>query len=80
MVDDFRCVTRAGRMEHGDVLLLYTDGLIEVRGGDLDQGIDRFMGAADRVLAPGRGSAAAVLAAVRAGDDDDRAVVLVHRD
>ena len=80
VVADFRCEPRAGRLEHGDVLLLYTDGLVEVRGGDLDQGIDRLMGVADRVLAPGRGSAAAVLAGAKAGDDDDRAVVLVHRD
>ncbi|MDQ0374178.1 PP2C family protein-serine/threonine phosphatase [Cellulomonas humilata] len=80
VVADIRCESRAGRMERGDVLLLYTDGLVEMRGGDLDQGIDRFMGVADRVLAPGRGTAAAVLAGVKAGDDDDRAVVLVHRD
>lgn len=75
-----RCVSRVGQLGHGDVLLVYTDGLVEVRGGDLDQGIDRLMGVADRVLSPGRGSAAAVLTGVRAGDDDDRALVLVRRD
>ena len=74
------CEARAGRLDRGDVLMLYTDGVVEVRGGDLDQGIDRLMGVADRVLAPGAGRAAAVLAGVRAGDDDDRAVVLVRRD
>jgi len=80
VVADIRCTSRAGRLERGDVLLLYTDGLVEARGADLDQGIDRLMGVADRVLATGRGTAAAVLAGVRADDDDDRAVVLVHRD
>nr|WP_246280935.1 PP2C family protein-serine/threonine phosphatase [Cellulomonas humilata] len=79
VIPDFRCAARAGRLEHGDVLMLYTDGVVEVRGGDLDQGIDRLMGVADRVLSPGRGSAAAVLAGVHAADDDDRAVVLVRR-
>jgi len=80
VVADIRCESRAGRLQRGDTLLLYTDGVVEVPGGDLDQGIDRLMGVADRVLSPGRGTAAAVLAGVRAGDDDDRAVVLVHRD
>ncbi len=79
VVAGVRWQARAGRLDHGDVLLLYTDGLIEKRGGDLDQGIDRLMGAADRVLASGRGTAAAVLTGVRAGDDDDRAVVLLRR-
>lgn len=79
VVAGVRWHARAGRLEHGDVLLLYTDGLIEARGGDLDQGIDRLMGVADRVLVSGRGTAAAVLAGVRKGDDDDRAVVLLRR-
>ncbi|MET0789772.1 MAG: PP2C family protein-serine/threonine phosphatase [Cellulomonas sp.] len=79
VVEGLRCVPGVGRLDHGDVLLLYTDGLVEKRGIDLDQGIDRLMGVADRVLVSGRGTAAAVLAGVRAGDDDDRAVILLRR-
>ncbi|MEZ0449149.1 PP2C family protein-serine/threonine phosphatase [Cellulomonas sp. ICMP 17802] len=79
VVAGFRSEPCAGRLDHGDVLMLYTDGLVETRGGDLDQGIDRLMGVADRVLVSGRGTAAAVLAGVRRGDDDDRAVVLLRR-
>lgn len=81
VVADFVCEARAGRLERGDVLMLYTDGVIEGgAAGDLDQGIDRLMGVADRVLSPGGGRASQVLAGVRARDDDDRAVVLIRRD
>ena len=33
VVADIRCESRAGRLERGDVLLLYTDGLVEVPRG-----------------------------------------------
>lgn len=72
--------SRTGRLDHGDVLLLYTDGLVEMPGYDLELGIDRLMGAAEQLLATRRGGAEAVLAEVRAGENDDRALVLVHRD
>ena len=62
------------------VLLLYTDGLVDTPARSLDRGIDRLMGAADRVLGRQVGGAAAVLADVRADDSDDRARVLVCRD
>ncbi|MGY4645927.1 PP2C family protein-serine/threonine phosphatase [Cellulomonas sp. URHB0016] len=80
VVSDIACPPQLGRLDHGDVLLLYTDGLVDAPGTDLDRALDRLMGAADAVLGPRRGGAAAVLARVAAADDDDRALVLVHRD
>jgi hypothetical protein len=80
VVGEVRYRGRSGRLDHGDVLLLYTDGLVEMPGYDLDLGIDRLMGAAEQLLATRRGGAEAVLAEVRAGENDDRALVLVHRD
>jgi hypothetical protein len=80
IVRDLPRVERAGRLEHGDALMIYTDGVVEVPGYDLDLGIDRLMGATERVVATRRGGAEAVLDAVRAGDSDDRGLVLVHRD
>ncbi len=38
-----------GVLDHGDSLLLYTDGLVESPSRDLDQGIDRLMGVAERL-------------------------------
>ncbi len=79
IVEDVPFVPLAGRLDPGDVLLLYTDGLVESPGEDLDQGIDRLMGAAEGLLATRRGDADDVLARVGAGEGDDRALVLVRR-
>lgn len=73
-------VVHAGVMEPGDTLMFYTDGLVESPGADVDLGIDRLMGEAERVIATRSGGADAVVAGVRAGDADDRALILVHRD
>lgn len=69
----------SGVLQHGDTLMLYTDGLIESPGADVELGIDRLMGAAERYVATRSGGAAAVLAAVRAGEADDRGLILIHR-
>ena len=67
-----------GTIAPGDTVILYTDGMVE-SAGDLDVGIDRLMGHVERLVATGRGRAAAVMAAVRPSDTDDRALVLVSR-
>lgn len=69
-----------GVLEPGDTLMLYTDGLVETPGGDVDLGIDRLMGEAERVVATRRGGAESVLAGIAAGEGDDRALILVSRD
>jgi len=68
-----------GQLEPGDTLILYTDGIVETPGSDVDLGIDRLMGVVERVVSAGRGDAVAVLDAMRAGESDDRALVLVQR-
>ena len=69
-----------GRLERGDALLLYTDGVIEVRNRDLRDGIDRMLGTAERMIGKGfEGMAAKMCTAARAGETDDRAAVLVWR-
>lgn len=69
-----------GRLGRGDALLLYTDGVIEVRNRDLRDGIDRMLGTAERMIVKGfEGMADKMCTAARAGETDDRAAVLVWR-
>jgi hypothetical protein len=69
-----------GRLDRGDALLLYTDGVIETRTRDLHVGIDRMLGEAERLVSRGfAGGAARICATALAGETDDRAVVLIWR-
>ena len=71
---------RSGRLDRGDALLLYTDGVIETRTRDLHVGIDRMLGEAERLVSRGfAGGAARICATALAGETDDRAVVLIWR-
>lgn len=80
LVADARYPLQRGRLGHGDALLLYTDGVVEVAGQDLDRGVDRLLGEATRLVVDQfRGGAARVLAAMPDAAGDDRAVVLIWR-
>src|SRR5712692_7506666 len=50
VVPDLRSVPEHGTLRPGDALMLYTDGLVEVPGRDIDAGIDRLLGEADRLV------------------------------
>ncbi len=71
-----------GVMRPGDALLLYTDGLVETAKREIELGIDRLIGEAEKALhAPPSAQADRVDRLVdRLGSkDDDRALLLVHR-
>ena len=70
-----------GRLERGDALLLYTDGLVEVPGRDLSVGIDKLLGEAERLVPRGfRGGGRAIVDRVASDGSDDRGLVLIWRD
>jgi len=71
-----------GVLQRGDALMLYTDGLVEAPGRDIDAGTDRLLGEAERMLASGfsAGAPALVSALQREnGGSDDCALVLIWR-
>ncbi|WP_156721774.1 PP2C family protein-serine/threonine phosphatase [Streptomyces apocyni] len=70
-----------GTLRPGDVLLLFTDGLVETSDRDIAEGIDRLTGEADRYVAGGfRGAAWHLIEAVAKDVNDDRALLLLSRD
>jgi hypothetical protein len=71
-----------GTLRPGDALLLYTDGVVEDRGRDVELGLDRLLGAAESLIPRGdfTGGAGYLVERVPARTDDDRAVVLLWRE
>ena len=82
VVPDLRSVPDRGLLRPGDALMLYTDGLVEVPGRDIDAGIDRLLGAADHLITSGFGVGAARLVQTMQGPgrtSDDCALALIWR-
>jgi len=74
--------TEQGVLQRGDALMLYTDGLVESPGRDIDEGTDRLLGEAERMLSSGfKAGAPALVAAMQReiGGSDDCALVLIWR-
>ncbi|WP_183092463.1 PP2C family protein-serine/threonine phosphatase [Nocardioides stalactiti] len=68
-----------GRLGSGDVLLLYTDGMVEEPRRDIELGIDEMLGVAENLFRRSFDGLAERLAAKVGSRDDDRALLLVHR-
>ncbi|MFJ2442737.1 PP2C family protein-serine/threonine phosphatase [Streptomyces sp. NPDC087658] len=70
-----------GSLQPGDVLMLFTDGLVEAPGRDIGEGIDLLTGEADRYVAPGfEGAAWHLIETVAKDVNDDRALLLICRE
>jgi hypothetical protein len=70
-----------GRLRPGDVLMMFTDGLVESADRDIAEGMDRLTGEADRYVAGGfAGAAWHLIEAVAKDVNDDRALLLICRD
>ena len=80
LFDDGSWPAVRGRLGPGDALLLFTDGLVEVPGRDLELGIDKLLGEANRlVISTFKGGAANLIDAVAPAATDDRALAMIWR-
>ncbi|MEV7541480.1 MULTISPECIES: PP2C family protein-serine/threonine phosphatase [unclassified Streptomyces] len=69
-----------GNLRPGDVLMLFTDGLVETADREISEGIDRLTGEADRYVAAGwEGAAWHLIEKVAKDVNDDRALLLIRR-
>ena len=82
VVEGERFPAHQGMLQRGDALLMYTDGMVETPGRDLALGIDRLMGQAESLVRRGafRGGADRIVDGTGAGENDDRALVLLWRE
>lgn len=80
ILDDAQFPATEGCLDRGDALLLFTDGLVERPGRDLEEGLDRLLGAAETRLTSGfTGGADRLITEVASNVNDDRALVVVWR-
>ncbi|WKV73946.1 serine/threonine-protein phosphatase [Streptomyces sp. PCS3-D2] len=69
-----------GNLRRGDVLMLFTDGLVETSDREISEGIDRLTGEADRYVSAGwHGAAWHLIEKVAKDVNDDRALLLIRR-
>lgn len=69
----------SGRLDSGDALMLYTDGLVETPERDYTLGIDKLLGESERMLAGGWENSAGRLLERLDSAGDDRAILFLHR-
>ena len=73
-------VSSAGQLAPGEALMFYTDGVVESRNADLDEGIEWLRRTAKAAIADGYPGAARRIVSQVARGDDDRAVLVLSRE
>src|SRR5699024_9520616 len=79
VIDSGRFTAATGTLEPGDVLLVYTDGLVESPAQDYRRGIERLVSAAERIIDDDTSQSAQRLLAAVDTSHDDRALLVLRR-
>ncbi len=80
VVEDLRLTPERGTLRPGDALMIYTDGLVELPGRDIDYGTDRLLGEADRLANSGFRAADDLVKSMQSGPStDDCALAIIWR-
>jgi Stage II sporulation protein E (SpoIIE) len=79
LMEDAEFSEITGRLERGDALLLFTDGVVETPQRDISLGIDKLLGQGERLLTAGFERGAERLLDRLESLNDDRALLLLHR-
>jgi serine phosphatase RsbU (regulator of sigma subunit) len=80
VVPDLRCEPESGVLRPGDALMLYTDGLVESPDRDIDEGVNRLLGEAEKLVTRGfREGAQKLVKKMAASHEDDCALVIIWR-
>jgi hypothetical protein len=79
LIEDAEFPVVNGVLRSGDALMLYTDGMVETPRRDIGLGIDRMLGQAEGLLRGNFDGGANRLVDALGSENDDRALVLVHR-
>jgi hypothetical protein len=79
LIEDAEYAAAYGVLRPGDAVLLYTDGMVEEPRRDIDLGIDRMLGEAETLLRGSFEGAATKLVEALGSQNDDRAMVVIHR-
>jgi hypothetical protein len=79
LIPDAEFSVLRGSLNHGDALLLFTDGLVETPQRDISSGIDKLLGQGEQLLRSGFESGAHRLIDRLESLNDDRALLLLHR-
>jgi hypothetical protein len=75
-------IPEKGVLRRGDAIMLYTDGLVEAPRQDIDEGIERLLGEAERLVVAGFRTGAPDLVSTMqrtVGSADDCALVIIWR-